>query len=140
MALTKKESDAAIANWLNKLSPKHRKNVKKFTEVVLAAHPQMQMVWMLQTLFFRLRSNVFYVNVGKPQGEKEPQLYVGFIQGALLEDVSGLLQGKGTHKIIRWVSLEDISVVETEEFLMLLQAVIDYNTKYHVGKKKPAGK
>lgn len=119
---------ANLDAYLKPLSPAERNIVQAVRQVVQEVNPEIEEYWPYggTNLFFRLNGALAYLNHGHTLKLKEPQ-YIGFTKGKYFEDVSGLLLGRGTHKVIRYVPLPDVAFVHSEPFLEVLNVAVQYN-------------
>jgi hypothetical protein len=129
----------SVKKFLSKLAPADRIIVQALRQVMHDAHPSMQEYWPYTgtSLFFRLHGPLGYLNYGHTLKLREP-LYIGFTKGCYIEDVSPLLRGRGTHKVIRYVPLPHAEFVSSEPFLEIVNAAVQYNLNLMAGKSKAA--
>lgn len=110
---------AQVEAWIADQKPDLQHKYFVLREMILACHPAILECYTYQAPFYKLHGLLFYFSVQK----KGKRAVMGFCDGHLLQDPSGILHADEGQKYIRQIYLEEIDAHLDAVQLLILDAV-----------------
>ncbi|MBX7094822.1 MAG: hypothetical protein K1X56_08880 [Flavobacteriales bacterium] len=122
--------DIKIQQWIEKQNLENQLKIEKIREWTLSLSPYFSEKFRYQTLFFDHKSILLYLSVN-PKSE----LYAGFVQGHLMDNSEGHLEGDH-NKQIRHFYFREMTKETEENYRCLVLEAIDLEKEMLKLKKR----